>query len=275
MNYTHILIYINLKWGGVLIGSRIIQFQICELRYFREAWTWKLYAVTRYMHSNLNLTFRMILNWHDNWATCFLLIDHSLSFSLYRYMSSLTNCMIVCQKFKKKRRDLPDSKSHGKNLMICIYFPYFLMPLVCGGIKPRSGRCKYRGVNRWRFATLTLNPLPTLNLRRPTSTLNGDPKFLKRVPLSFYHTLCVYIYVSIWIRAHMRSSTNKIEGRWLQTGREGRGTEVGKEGGRQRTPERDRDRVWRKGGRDGGRERAKARVKRTCTACTLWKRRER
>jgi len=61
----------------------------------------------------------------------------------------------------------------------------------------------------------------------------------------------------------------------LGTGKEGRGTEVGKEGGRQRILERDRDIVWRKGGRDTGRERSKARVKNTCTVCALWKRRER
>jgi len=58
----------------------------------------------------------------------------------------------------------------------------------------------------------------------------------------------------------MLSSANKIEGGWLGTGREGRGTEVGKEGGRQITLERDRNIVWRKGGRDAGRERSKARV---------------
>jgi len=66
-------------------------------------------------------------------------------------------------------------------------------------------------------------------------------------------TLCVYISICMWIRAHIRSSTNKIEGRWLGTGREGRGTEAGKrEGDRERV--RERDIVWREGGRDSGRE---------------------
>ena len=33
--------------GGVVIGVWIIQsFQICEVRRFWEAWTWKLYALT-------------------------------------------------------------------------------------------------------------------------------------------------------------------------------------------------------------------------------------
>jgi hypothetical protein len=181
-------------------------------------------------------------------------------------MSSLMNCIIVCQKFKKKRRDLPDSRSHGENLMKCMCFPYFWMSPACSGIRPRSGRYKYREVNRGRFVTLTLNP-PHPNLTGPISTLNGDPKFVKHDPLSLYDTLCVFIYVSIWIRTHTRSSANKIEGGWLGTGREGRGTEVGKEGGRQRTLEIDRVIVWRKGGRDTGRERSNARVKNTCTAC--------
>ena len=158
--------------------------------------------------------------------------------------------------------------------MKCMCFPYFWMSPACSGIRPRSGRCKYREVNRGRFVTLTLNP-PHPNLTGPISTLNGDPKFVKHDPLSLYDTLCVFIYVSIWIRTHTRSSANKIEGGWLGTGREGRGTEVGKEGGRQRTLEIDRVIVWRKGGRDAGRERSNARVKNTCTACALWKRRER
>jgi len=167
---------------------------------------------------------------------------------------------------------MPHSRSHGENLMKCMYFPYFRMPPACCRIRPRSGR--YREVNRGRFVTLTLNR-PHPNLTGPISTLNGVPKFLKHDPLSLYDTLCVFICVSIWIRAHTCSSANKIEGGWLGTGREGRGTEVGKEGGRQRTLERDRDIVWRKGGRDAGRERSKASVKNTCTTCALWKWRER
>jgi len=119
-------------------------------------------------------------------------------------MSSLTNtdCTIVCQDFVKKRYSLSDSRSYS----------YALPP-----------------------------PHPELNKTNlyTTSTLNGDPKFLKNAPLSFYDTSCVYIFVSIWIRAHICSTTNRIEGEWLGTGREGRGTEAGKEGGRQRTRERD------------------------------------
>ena len=163
--------------------------------------------------------------------------------------------------------------SHGENMN---FLSVSFLPPVCGGIQPRSGRCQKREMNRavllpWHY----LSPPPSLNLTIPTPTLNGDPKFLKHAPLSFYDTLCVYIYVSIWIRAQIRSSTNKIEGGWLGTGREGWGTESGKKGGRQRTREGERDRVWREGGRDSERERAKARVQRTCTACILWKGRER
>jgi len=51
--------------------------------------------------------------------------------------------------------------------------------------------------------------------------------------------------------------------------------EVGTKGERQRTRERERDRVWREGERESGRERLQERVKKTCTACTFWRERER
>ena len=63
----------------------------------------------------------------------------------------------------------------------------------------------------------------------------------------------------------------------MGTGREGWETESGKEGGRQTTQERQRDRVWREGGRDrrdSERELAKMSLKKTCTAYILWKGRE-
>ena len=59
----------------------------------------------------------------------------------------------------------------------------------------------------------------------------------------------------------------------MRTRRDGRGTEAGKEGGRLRT--RERDRVWIEGGRESVRERAQERVTTTCTACILWRARER
>ena len=60
----------------------------------------------------------------------------------------------------------------------------------------------------------------------------------------------------------------------MGTRREGRGTEAGKrEGDRERV--REREIVWREGGRDSRREWTKERVKEICTACILWKGRER
>ena len=59
----------------------------------------------------------------------------------------------------------------------------------------------------------------------------------------------------------------------MRTRRDGRGTEAGKERGRLRTWERDR--VWIEGGMESMRERAHERVKETCTACILWRARER